>query len=446
MPDRRLARAARGRGHTRAWGPLTSYPDDEPWTCRPSRWSRSISRSAALYTPRPWVSTQGVGDRLSYTLLTYRQAGAATTALPCYDQGPQRSDHRAARHAIVKALNPRPGQWSVIQMFHLCRGEIGTLGQANAWDCFEAGLATGGLASRRNYCRKHLPDGARPARPNGRQCHPAQMATRWGRTPSGWADNGAVTARPIDPTDEETRAPYDPMPHGPGGGRPRTMGRRWPTDERYDADLLRHGDRHQCGGPLPLLDDGGDRRRSRCAGTASTSPSRNWQRLQYRHHRPDSQCAFSAAGVHRRQSTLEPAWGDGHRSLSTRARTLMRKTPRGLSDRAGGAAVGRRSGARQVGDPCPNGCAFSSGRRSGTLRRRPRICAATFSIAQFGSTRSINASLRRPWPCTRGVREHADFGARGVGEPCVSPLRHALARATAPPAPICPSANPLPPT
>src|SRR6478736_1670398 len=41
----------------------------------------------------------------------------------------------------------------------------------------------------------------------------------------------------------EQRAPYDPMPHGPSEVGVGPWSGEWPVGERYDADLLAHGDR-----------------------------------------------------------------------------------------------------------------------------------------------------------------------------------------------------------
>ena len=46
----------------------------------------------------------------------------------------------------------------------------------------------------------------------------------------------------------------------------------------------------------------------------------------------------------------------------------------------------------------------------GPVRGRPAACAGTFSIAQFGSTRSINASAAAAIAMHTWVREHADLG------------------------------------
>ena len=46
-----------------------------------------------------------------------------------------------------------------------------------------------------------------------------------------------------DPTEPESRAPYDPMPHGPPEVGVGPWEGPWPDDERYDEELLAEGDR-----------------------------------------------------------------------------------------------------------------------------------------------------------------------------------------------------------
>ena len=58
----------------------------------------------------------------------------------------------------------------------------------------------------------------------------------------------------------------------------------------------------------------------------------------------------------------------------------------------------------------PSGCASCSARRARGCPTGPATaCDATFSIAQFGSTRSINASAAAAIAMHAWVRTHADL-------------------------------------
>ena len=80
------------------------------------------------------------------------------------------------------------------------------------------------------------------------------------------------------------------MPHGPGRGRRRPVAGPWPEGEQYDAAAAGRGRPAQRRGPVPLLDDRGDRRRPR--HPAARLPRRDRElaaRLQHRHDRPHRQ-------------------------------------------------------------------------------------------------------------------------------------------------------------
>ena len=185
-----------------------------------------------------------------------------------------------------------------------------------------------------------------------------------------------------------------------GRGRGRPLGRApWPEGEQYDAELLARRRPAQRGRPLPLLDGRGDRRRPR--HPAARLPRRHRElaaRLQHRHDRAHRQRVPRRRGAHRGQPALEPARRDGHRPLPARRAPRDRRRPRGVPPRARRRACSASTtcpGSRAPGDDgaCRGGCASCSARRvRGSPRRRARRCDGTFSIAQFGSTRSINAS------------------------------------------------------
>ena len=176
----------------------------------------------------------------------------------------------------------------------------------------------------------------------------------------------------------------------------------WPDDPRLRPGAARRRRPAQRRRPLPLLD--ASRRSSPTstrAGTPSTSRSRtSAARLQHRHGRPHRQRVPRRRGAHRRPPPLEPARRDGHRPLPARAPPRRRRRPGWRSPRREGC---RWSASTTCPAPCrsrPPTCRErlraavrpgGPGLTAGGPRRR---AALTVSIAQFGSTRSINAGRR----------------------------------------------------
>ncbi len=239
---------------------------------------------------------------------------------------------------------------------------------------------------------------ARARKPQFGVRRPACLLSRRGRRTSGRRTTRCRTGRP--------RSGVGPW-EGP-----------WPTGEQYDAALLAEGDRRNVV----------DRYRYWTieAIVADLDPRRhdfhvaieNWQHDFNIGTIVRTANAFLAArGAHRRQPALEPARRDGHRPLPARP------APRGRRRRS------RRTCATQPGGPvalwgidnlpgslhlettrCRAGSASCSARRArGCPTPAREACDATFSIAQFGSTRSINASAAAAIAMHAWVRAHADL-------------------------------------
>ena len=207
------------------------------------------------------------------------------------------------------------------------------------------------------------------------------------------------------------------MPYGPaevgvgpvaGGVAHRRAVRRAPARRGRPAQRRR---------PLPLLAARGDRGRPR--HPAPRLPRRDRElaaRLQHRHDRPHRQRVPRRGGAHRRQPSVEPSRRDGHRPLPARAAPRDGGRPGGVprTTRRTGAAARHRQPARARPTSrrwrCLAGSCFLFGQEGpGLSEARATACDGTFSIAQFGSTRSINASAAAAIAMHTWIRAHADL-------------------------------------
>ena len=162
----------------------------------------------------------------------------------------------------------------------------------------------------------------------------------------------------------------------------------------------------QRGRPLPLLDDRGDRGRPR--HPPARLPRRHRElaaRLQHRHDRAHRQRVPRRRGAHRRQPPLEPPRRDGDRPLPARPAPPGRRRPGGVPPRVpaeeGGPVrllgIDNLPGSLHLETmELPRRVCFLFGQEGPGLSEAAReVCDGTFSIAQFGSTRSINACRGR---------------------------------------------------
>ena len=158
--------------------------------------------------------------------------------------------------------------------------------------------------------------------------------------------------------------------------------------------------------PLPLLADRGDRRRPRrAAGTRSTSRSRTGSTTSTsaRSCAPRTpswppRCTSSAAAA----GTAAARWSPTATSTSaTTPRRRLRRWARGEGCRSRHRQRPGLRAARDVRAARGAACCCSGRRARGCRRRRARR-ERTFSIRQFGSTRSINAAAAARSRCTSG--------------------------------------------
>jgi len=217
----------------------------------------------------------------------------------------------------------------------------------------------------------------------------------------------------VDGADDQ-RAPYDPMPHGPAEVGVGPWVGPWPEGERYDAQLLAEGDRrnvvdrYRYWTMAAIVADLDTRRhdfhvaienwqhdfnigtivRSANAFLAAEVHivgNRRWNRRgamvtdRYQHVRHHADVEELAAYLHERGVVL---YGVDNLPGSLHLETTT--LPRRVCLLFGQEGPGLSEGARDA-------------------------CDATFSIAQFGSTRSINASAAAAIAMHSWVREHADL-------------------------------------
>ena len=221
---------------------------------------------------------------------------------------------------------------------------------------------------------------------------------------------------------DDERAPYDPMPHGPAEVGVGPWEGPWPSGEQYDATLLAEGDRRNVVDRYRYWTMSRDRRRpGRPPARLPRGDRELAARLQHRHDRPLRERVPGPRGAHRRQPAVEPAGRDGHRPLPAR------RPPRGRALAGGVPARPRRRAGRPVGHRQPARLTAPRDHRGaapgvlpvrpggpGAVRPAREACDATFSIAQFGSTRSINASAAAAIAMHAWVRAHADLSGDGA--------------------------------
>jgi tRNA G18 (ribose-2'-O)-methylase SpoU len=216
------------------------------------------------------------------------------------------------------------------------------------------------------------------------------------------------------PDDHDERAPYDPMPYGPVEVGVGPWPGEWPAGEQYDAQLLAEGDRRNVVDRYrywrleAIVADLDTRRHdfhvaienwqhdfnigtvvrtanAFLAAEVHIVGNRRWNRRgamvtdRYQHLRHHATAADLASYLHEREVRLlgiDNLPGSAHLETST--------VPRRVCFLFGQEGPGLSDGAREA-------------------------CDGTFSIAQFGSTRSINASAAAAIAMHTWVRQYADL-------------------------------------
>jgi len=223
---------------------------------------------------------------------------------------------------------------------------------------------------------------------------------------------------------DETRAPYDPMPHGPPEVGVGPWVGPWPEGEQYDAALLAGGDRRNVVDRYrywtmeAIVADLDARRHDFHVAIE------NWQHDFNIGTIVRSANAFMAAEVHivgnRRWNRRGAMVTDRYQHLRHHASvpelaTYLREHPGGPVTLLG---IDNLPGSAHLETiEVPRRVCFLFGQEGPGLSEPAReACLAsggTVSIAQFGSTRSINASAAGAIAMHAWIRTYADLSADG---------------------------------
>ncbi len=214
----------------------------------------------------------------------------------------------------------------------------------------------------------------------------------------------------------QRRAPYDPMPHGPAEVGVGPWEGEWPSGEQYDERLLAEGDRRNVVDRYrywtmeAIVADLDSRRHDFHVAIE------NWQHDFNIGTIVRTANAFLAREVHivgnRRWNRRGAMVTDRYQHVRHHA------TVPDLAEYLHGQGVvllgiDNLPGSRAIETlELPQRCCLLFGQEGPGLSEPARgACDGTFSIAQFGSTRSINASAAAAIAMHTWVRQHADLGA-----------------------------------
>jgi tRNA G18 (ribose-2'-O)-methylase SpoU len=214
---------------------------------------------------------------------------------------------------------------------------------------------------------------------------------------------------------QEERAPYDPMPHGPAEVGVGPWEGPWPEGEQYDARLLAEGDRRNVVDRYrywtmeAIVADLDTRRHDFHVAIE------NWQHDFNIGTIVRTANAFLAREVHivgrrrwnRRGAMVTDRYQHvlHHPSVAELADRMHEQgvTLLGIDNLPGSQPIESLALPRKV-------CLLFGQEGPGLSDAAREACDGTFSITQFGSTRSINASAAAAIAMHTWVRQHADLG------------------------------------
>ena len=218
---------------------------------------------------------------------------------------------------------------------------------------------------------------------------------------------------------EGRRAPYDPMPYGPDEVGVGPWEGEWPAGGEYDPELLENGDRrnvvdrYRYWSMAAIIADLDTRRHDFHVAIE------NWQHDFNIGTIVRTANAFLAAEVHivgnrrwnRRGAMVTDRYQHvrHHPTPADLAAYLHERDVRllGIDNLPGSAHLETLELPRRV-------CFLFGQEGPGLSEHARRACDGTFSIAQFGSTRSINASAAAAIAMHSWIRQYADLFAPDV--------------------------------
>jgi tRNA G18 (ribose-2'-O)-methylase SpoU len=213
---------------------------------------------------------------------------------------------------------------------------------------------------------------------------------------------------------DEPRAPYDPMPHGPAEVGVGPWGGPWPTGPQYDAALLAEGDRrnvvdrYRYWSMEAIVADLDTRRHDFHVAIE------NWQHDFNIGTIVRTANAFLAKEVH---IVGNRRWNRRGAMVTDRYQHIRHhETAADLADHLHGQGVvllgiDNLPGSQPVEtlELPRRSCLLFGQEGPGLSEGARKVCDGTFSIAQFGSTRSINASAAAAIAMHTWIRQHADL-------------------------------------
>ena len=213
---------------------------------------------------------------------------------------------------------------------------------------------------------------------------------------------------------EDDRAPYDPMPHGPAEVGVGPWVGPLPTGAQYDADLLARGDRRNVVDRYRYWTVDAIRADLDTRRHDFHVAIENWQHDFNIGTIVRSANAFLAAEVH---IVGNRRWNRRGAMVTDRYQHVRHHpTAEDLAAHLRGAGVtllgidNLPGSAHLETMTVPRSVCFLFGQEGPGLSAAARAaCDGTFSIAQFGSTRSINASAAAAIAMHAWVRTHADL-------------------------------------
>jgi tRNA G18 (ribose-2'-O)-methylase SpoU len=221
---------------------------------------------------------------------------------------------------------------------------------------------------------------------------------------------------------DERRAPYDPMPHGPEEVGVGPWQGPPPEDGRYDEHLLAHGDRRNVVDRYrywrmeAIVEDLDTRRHDFHVAIE------NWQHDFNIGTIVRTANAFLAREVHivgrrrwnRRGAMVTDRYQHvlHHPTVAELAERMHEQDVPvlGVDNLPGSEPLERLALPRRV-------CLLFGQEGPGLSEEARAVCDGTFSIAQFGSTRSINASAAAAIAMHTWVLQHADLSGRSGLDP-----------------------------